>query len=66
LVGPHRVEGGWWASGQSGGTGAPQSHPQVATRDYWIALTERGAALWIFQTRLAAEAGHWFLHGHFA
>ncbi|MGP3508668.1 Y-family DNA polymerase [Paracidovorax citrulli] len=66
LVGPHRVEGGWWASGQSGGTGVPQSHPQVATRDYWIALTERGAALWIFQTRLAAEAGHWFLHGHFA
>jgi len=65
LAGPHRIEGGWWA-GDSSSDSPAGGRPGVTTRDYWIALTERGAALWLFQTRLAGEAGHWFLHGHFA
>ena len=47
--GPERIESGWW-------NGTP------VARDYYIALTRRGARLWIFRER---GAGRWFVHGVF-
>jgi protein ImuB len=63
LLGPHRVEGGWWHRVEVAG-GAAESR-QVA-RDYWVALSEHGGVLWVFQTREAGEDAAWFLHGLFA
>jgi len=59
LVGPQRVEGGWWDR-----DAADQVSRNVA-RDYWVALSEHAGVLWIFQTRLGDETA-WFLHGNFA
>jgi protein ImuB len=60
LIGPHRIEGGWWDAAE-------------ACRDYWVAYSARAGVLWVFQARLAgpAEADApsstgWFLHGFFA
>ena len=55
LVGPERIESGWWDDG-------------MAARDYFIADSGQGALVWIYRTRLpAADAGgSWFLHGRFA
>jgi protein ImuB len=47
--GPERIESGWWD-----GAGV--------ARDYYVALTRRGARLWIFRER---GARRWFLHGVF-
>lgn len=63
LLGPHRVEGGWWHRVQLAG-GTAESR-QVA-RDYWVALSAHAGALWVFQTRVAGEDAAWFLHGMFA
>jgi protein ImuB len=55
LVGPERLEAGWW-------DGAP------ALRDYFIALAGDGALVWIYRARLPADepnAQGWFLHGRF-
>lgn len=62
LVGPHRVEGGWW---QRVGAGAEAGTAQVQ-RDYWVALSEHAGVLWIFQERLANDQTAWYLHGVFA
>ncbi len=59
LVGPQRVEGGWWDR-----DAADQASRHVA-RDYWVALSEHAGVLWIYQTRLGDETA-WFLHGNFA
>jgi protein ImuB len=74
LIGPHRVEGGWWdrvslsqgnqAQGQAQ-DGAKETTRNV-TRDYWVALSEHAGVLWIFQTRLEQEGTAWYLHGSFA
>ena len=64
LLGPERVEGGWWhrVTDAEGG----QQSLQVA-RDYWVALSQHAGALWIFQQRLPRnEAACWYLHGIFA
>jgi protein ImuB len=58
LVGPERIETGWW-------DGA------LAARDYFIGQTAEGALVWLYRARLAlpAEGGNgegWFLHGRFA
>ena len=55
LVGPERIESGWWDD-------------EMAARDYFIADSGQGALVWIYRTRLpAADAGgSWFLHGRFA
>jgi protein ImuB len=45
--GPERIEGGWWDGGD-------------VQRDYFIARTSQGAALWIFQD---LNNGSWHLHG---
>ncbi|RYH42479.1 MAG: hypothetical protein EON54_17750 [Alcaligenaceae bacterium] len=63
IVGPHRVEGGWWhRTEESGGTQAIQN----VQRDYWVAQSQHAGILWIFQERLAHDNIHWYLHGVFA
>ncbi len=64
LLGPERVEGGWWHRVQDAGGG--QRSLNVG-RDYWVALSQHAGALWIFQQRLPKDAAaSWFLHGLFA
>ena len=58
LLGPHRIEGGWWDR-----DGEATRH---VARDYWVARSEHAGMLWVFHTRLAADASAWFLHGVFA
>jgi protein ImuB len=63
LLGPERVEGGWWHRIQDE---QGQRSLNVA-RDYWVALSQHAGALWIFQQRLAkGEQASWYLHGLFA
>jgi protein ImuB len=57
LLGPHRLECGWWAS-------APAAPP--VQRDYWVALSEHAGMLWVFQQRPPGEGSGWFLQGIFA
>ncbi|WP_310565884.1 DNA polymerase Y family protein [Hydrogenophaga sp.] len=59
LLGPQRVEGGWWDRDEALG------HTRHAVRDYWVAASAQAGLLWVFQTRLAEEPA-WFLHGFFA
>lgn len=59
LVGPQRVEGGWWDRDESAG------QIRHVARDYWVAQSAQAGVLWVFQTRLD-EAPAWFLHGVFA
>ncbi|MGB7422421.1 MAG: DNA polymerase Y family protein [Comamonas sp.] len=60
LIGPHRVEGGWWHRREDD---ACSHHIE---RDYWVALSEHAGVLWIYQERLAGDATAWYLHGLFA
>ena len=56
LVGPERIESGWW-------DGA------LAARDYFIARADDGALVWVFRARLpltATDGTGWFLQGRFA
>ena len=62
LVGPHRVEGGWWHRIGIG----PEAQSLNVARDYWVALSAHAGVLGVFQTRLAGDQGAWFLHGVFA
>ena len=59
LLGPQRVEGGWWDRDEAAGL------TRNVVRDYWVALSKQAGVLWVFQTRLD-ESPAWFLHGHFA
>jgi len=47
LVGPYRVQSGWWSEG-------------LLLRDYFYAEREDGAILWLFRDQ---STGHWFLQG---
>ncbi len=66
LVGPQRLEAGWW------GTAAP-AKTVVTLRDYFVARSEQAGLLWIYRERLsasqaaddAAAAGYWYLQGLF-
>ncbi|MGA8009109.1 MAG: DNA polymerase Y family protein [Thiomonas sp.] len=62
LLGPHRVEGGWWHRAVQDG----QDVTLHVARDYWVALSAHAGVLWLFQTRLAQDETAWFLHGVFA
>ena len=57
LVGPERIESGWWDGG-------------LAERDYFVAQTAEGALLWLYRARVAGEprsnARCWYLQGRFA
>lgn len=59
LLGPQRVEGGWWDRV------GDEDRMRHVVRDYWVALSAEAGVLWVFQTRLDGEPA-WFLHGHFA
>lgn len=59
LVGPQRVEGGWWDLDETSG------ETRNVMRDYWVAWSERAGLVWIYQTRLEDKTA-WYLHGHFA
>lgn len=60
LVGPDRVEGGWWD--RVPGTA---EHRQVQ-RDYWVAVNENAGVLSVFQQPLDDGGSAWFLHGVYA
>ncbi len=63
LVGPHRIEGGWWHRCVVEG----QAQSLNVARDYWVAISQHAGTLWIFQTRLQDDGEiAWFLHGIFA
>lgn len=62
LLGPDRVEGGWWHRNGKG----PDAKALNVQRDYWLALSAHAGVLWVFQQRLAGDATAWFLHGHYA
>lgn len=63
VVGPHRVEGGWWHRAEAAGGAQTIQNVQ---RDYWVAQSQHAGILWIFQERLAHDHIHWYLHGVFA
>ncbi|MBL8438839.1 MAG: DNA polymerase Y family protein, partial [Zoogloeaceae bacterium] len=52
LTRSERIESGWWDGGEG---------PGDQRRDYFVALSEAGEWLWIFQDRHG-----WWLHGYFA
>lgn len=60
LLGPQRVEGGWWDRAEDDNRAR-----NLVVRDYWVALSAEAGVVWVFQTRLHG-APAWFLHGHFA
>ena len=73
LVGPQRLEGGWWHRSPSflAAHDADNSAPAVqvshtAIRDYWVACSAHAGLLWVFHTRLSHDTSAWFLHGIFA
>ncbi len=60
LLGPDRVEGGWWDRE------ADQAEPtRNVQRDYWLAISPHAGLLWVFQARLAGDKTAWYLHGHY-
>lgn len=62
LLGPHRVEGGWWHRVSI----EDEEQTRNVSRDYWLALSPHCGALWIFSERLAQDEAAWYLHGAFA
>lgn len=58
LVGPQRVEAGWWGEGQP------------AVRDYYIAESPKAGLVWIYRERpsscFTSEASRWYLQGIYA
>jgi protein ImuB len=58
LLGPQRIEGGWWQRDGAGGT-------HHVARDYWVAANERSGLLWVFRSRERETRARWFLHGVF-
>ncbi|MBU6440756.1 MAG: DNA polymerase Y family protein [Betaproteobacteria bacterium] len=58
LLGPQRIEGGWWQRDEAGGT-------HHVARDYWVAANERSGLLWVFRSRERETRARWFLHGVF-
>lgn len=57
LIGPERIESGWWDGG-------------LAERDYFIGQTREGALVWVYRMRPQHVPSNrvqgWFLHGRFA
>lgn len=60
LVGPDRVEGGWWDRPPG------QALSRHVARDYWVAQSPTAGVLWIYSTRVGDAEPAWFLHGVFA
>ena len=72
LVGPQRVEAGWWGWGQQGeeGDGGEGEGGHPALRDYYIAESPQAGLVWIYRERPSARAPdaapRWFLQGLYA
>lgn len=70
LIGPQRVDGGWWADPINADQATQPASSGRTLRDYWVALSPRAGVLWVFQDKTAALASPprpaWFLHGVFA
>ena len=74
LVGPQRLEAGWWGDDDEGadegkdGGGTRRGRPAV--RDYFIAESPQAGLVWIFRERLAlpvaSDEPRWFLQGLYA
>lgn len=69
LVGPQRVEAGWWSrGGQEDGEGGEGGH--LAVRDYYIAESPEAGLVWIYRERSAASFAtgevRWYLQGLYA
>ena len=62
LLGPHRVEGGWW---HRVGDGDEQATYNIV-RDYWVASSDHCGTLWIFKQRSEDHGVAWYLQGNFA
>ena len=62
LIGPQRVEAGWWGSAEDGG--------QPAVRDYYVAESPEAGLVWIYRervpTRFADTEVRWYLQGLYA
>ena len=62
LIGPQRVETGWWGDKEEGG--------QPAMRDYYVAESPEAGLVWIFRERPAARFSsgevRWYLQGFYA
>lgn len=58
LLGPERIEVGWWEQPST-----PGAHRE--RRDYWLAYSAAAGLLWVFQRRRGHEPAQWFLHGFF-
>ncbi|WP_235533707.1 MULTISPECIES: DNA polymerase Y family protein [unclassified Roseateles] len=61
IVGPERVEGGWW--NRLPGASLATQH---AEREYWTVQSEIAGTLWIFSTREETGEPAWYLHGMFS
>lgn len=66
LVGPQRVEAGWWShGGQEDGEGG-----HLAVRDYYIAESPEAGLVWIYRERSATSFAtgevRWYLQGLYA
>ncbi len=63
LVGPQRLEGGWWADDLHQG-----GEPTV--RDYYVAESPEAGLVWVYRERLSAslesKQPRWFLQGVYA
>ena len=73
LVGPHRLEAGWWSAMDDGVDPAPHC-ADLALRDYFVAYNDVAGLVWVFRERLTAalegspamaRPHRWFLHGIF-
>ncbi len=62
LIGPQRIEAGWWGGKEDGG--------QPAMRDYYVAESAEAGLLWIFRerplARFSAGEVRWYLQGFYA
>ncbi|MBO9515284.1 MAG: DNA polymerase Y family protein [Variovorax sp.] len=62
LVGPQRIETGWWGGTEDGG--------QPAVRDYYIAESPEAGLVWIYRERMpvrfADSEVRWYLQGFYA
>lgn len=67
LLGPDRVEGGWWhrVPGEPDARDGGVARGLNVQRDYWLAQSPQAGLLAVFQQRLAGDGTGWFLHGHF-
>ncbi len=73
LVGPQRLEAGWWGTGaqarEDGTQDEEGGHPAV--RDYYVAESPEAGLVWVYRERLAAplaqdQAPRWYLQGLYA